>query len=76
MDINRERQVFCENVRRLRLERGYTVEQMAHVMRVSAEWVRRLERDDLPDEMDVSVAFYLAAEFGISEADLFRPPHE
>ncbi len=63
-------EVFCKNLRRLRLGKGYTQEQLAEALGVSPQTVSRWEcGTTLPDVMQLPK---LARLYGITVDDLYR----
>ncbi len=66
-----DNKIFISNLRRLRLEKGYTQEQLAELLGVSAQSVSRWEcGNTLPD---VLLLPSLAQLYGITVDDLYRP---
>ena len=65
-----QREIFARNLRRLRLEKGYTQEQLAEMMNVSPKSVSRWEcGNTLPDVMQLPE---LARVYGVTVEDLYR----
>ena len=74
-DINRaieqERANFAHNLRVLRRRNGYTLAQMARVLKLSTAELAELEQGNIPESVDISLCFLLSAWFGIPLADQF-----
>ena len=62
---------FCHNLRVLRRRSGYTLAQMAKILKLSAAELAELEQGNIPGSVDISLCFLLSARFGIPFADQF-----
>lgn len=71
--IRREWCRFCENLRLLRLARGYTVRQTARLLRLHTADYRRLECGELPRRVKADLILSAAQHYGVSPRDLFLP---
>ena len=70
-ELTQEFDNFCHNLRVLRRRNGYTLAQMARILKLSTAEFAELEQGNIPDSVDISLCFLLAARFGIPFADQF-----
>lgn len=70
---SRQIQAMCRNIRALRIERGFTVEQTSSAAGISAKLLRQLENGLLTDEMTVDILFSLVDCFRIKPHEFFVP---
>ena len=56
---------FCHNLRYLRTHHGLTQKQMAVRLHISVDYVRRLEKGDVPPRLGCIVFFYMSQCFAI-----------
>lgn len=69
--IMQERDNFSHNLRVLRRRNGYTLMQMAEILKLSIAELVALEQGSIPDSVDISLCFLLAVRFGIPCAEQF-----
>ena len=73
MDLNTEKRIFCENVKKLRLTNILTKKEMAKKMRIGIASLTKIENGIIPPQLDCKVIFYLSREFELQPNELFRP---
>lgn len=71
---NRHVQAMCRNIRALRTERGFTVQETSAAAGIPAKLLHQLENGVLTDEMTVDILFVLADCFQIKPHEFFDPP--
>ena len=72
MSIEKNKDVFFCNVKRLRKQLGQSLEELAEQSGVPLEILEQLERNHLPKEMMVSDAYHLAVAFHCKIFELFQ----
>lgn len=73
MQAHGEWLIFCRNVEYLRVKNGLSLTAMAKIMHVSVKSLKRIESDDIPDRILISVVSNLAEHFQIPGNKLFSP---
>ena len=63
-------QILCENIKKLRLEKGISQKEMAKHLRVGVKSLRKLERGEIPPRMKVDLMFRACEYFGITIGQL------
>lgn len=76
MNIKKDMQFFCENVKSIRRSNHLTQKEMAEILGIGVHSLSRLEKGELPRRMSVKVLFNIHKHFGILPKDLFLPPCE
>lgn len=66
MDNKKELDTFCANIRYLRQQRQLSQKEMAALLHISVDYVRRLERGEVPPRMTLEPAIYCYYIFGFS----------
>ena len=70
--MSREKENFLQNVAWLRRHYGISKKRMAKLLHISLGSIDRMEKGDLPEEIDVSVLFYIQDYFGIPPQELLE----
>ena len=68
-----EFQNFCRNVFLLRKYAGMSQKELAAILHISVNTLRKLESGTIPQRINIEVIFILASTFHIPPADLFKP---
>ena len=76
MNIKKDIQIFCENVKSIRRSNHLTQKEMAAILGIGVHSLSRLEKGEMPRRMGVKVLFNIHKHFGILPKDLFLPPYE
>ena len=69
--IERELQIFCENVKYLRERDGLTKREMCKIMRITPSTLNRLEAGEIPF-IKLSALERLRTHFGLTLSELFQ----
>lgn len=72
MSIEKNKKKFCSNVKRLREQRGQSLEELAEQSGVSLDMLKQLEQNILPEDMMTSDAYKLAVTFHCKISELFQ----
>lgn len=72
MSIEENKKKFCSNVKRLREQRGQSLEELAEQSGVSLDMLKQLEQNILPEDMMTSDAYKLAVTFHCKISELFQ----
>lgn len=72
MSIEENKKKFCSNVKRLREQRGQSLEELAEQSGVTLEMLEQLEQNILPEDMMTSDAYKLAVTFHCKISELFQ----
>lgn len=64
-------QIFCRNIRSIRLARNLSIPEMARILELREELLVLLESGVLTEEMDVTILFNIYEHFGIKPSQLF-----
>ena len=73
MSTQKEFQNFCRNVFLLRKYAGMSQKDLAAILHISVNTLRKLESGTIPPRMGVDVIFILANTFHVPPAALFEP---
>lgn len=73
MKIYGELETLCWNLACLRRREGLSRQEMAKLLGIGVESMKRVEEGILPPGLRVSVLYRAAGHFGISPADLLTP---
>lgn len=76
MNEYNEFDVFCNNIKYLRIKNGISKTKMAKIMQISVYCLTKIEKGILPPSLDVAVLFCINAYFGVSSAQLFSRMEE
>lgn len=71
MNINPEWIGFCQNMRALREEHGYSLREMAKILHISVKTLSLLESGTLPRRTSANIIFLLSRHFDIPPKELF-----
>lgn len=66
MRSNNDAQIFCKNVRYLRIKNGLTQKRMAQIMGIGVSCLRLLESGSIPPRMSCEILYQLYDTFLIS----------
>lgn len=73
MVANAVRRMFCRNVHVLREKHRLSEQDMAHIMGISVEGLKALEKGRIPEEFQMDMVFHLAEHFQLVPRDLLMP---
>ena len=71
MNIHPEWICFCQNIRTLREEHGYSLQTMAKILHISVKTLSLLESGTLPKHTSANIIFLLSRHFNIPPKELF-----
>ena len=63
--------VFCQNVKVLREKNGLSQREMAKIMAISVNSLKKIEEEIMPPRMSVKIIFKLSRYFYIKPCELF-----
>ena len=63
---------FCSNIRYLRRKNGLTQKQMAQKLHISENYVRKLERGQIPHRLGIDVIWHTHIAFGVPVQDILE----
>ncbi|WP_409967897.1 helix-turn-helix transcriptional regulator [Bengtsoniella intestinalis] len=63
--------LFCHNVKHLRISNQLTQQEMAHIMGIGVNQLRRIERNDFPKRLGACALVNLSRHFHCSISSLF-----
>ncbi len=73
MNKEKNKQIFCENIKILREKNNFSQTQMAQKLGVSLKTLRFLENGTLPPRVSVKIIYNIHNNFGIEIQDIFSP---
>jgi len=68
-----ELEIFCRNIRYLRLKNNYSLTKMSKVLGVSITTLRKIEAENVPKYLSSAVVLRAAVHFNIRASSLFLP---
>ena len=68
--ISHEIEIFCNNVKWLRMHHKLSKNQMARIMKISVRSLNKLEQGDIPWGIGVNAILYTGIYFGVKPAKL------
>ncbi len=66
-----DKQIFCRNIKKLRVSHNLTKTEMAKILKISMHTLNKIESGELPKRLTVKVIYAIVDEFDISADDLF-----
>ncbi len=70
--IQKETQIFCENIKNLRETNNLSEKEMAKILGISIERLQSIEKGILPPKLTVRILFRIQEHFHIKPQDMFR----
>ena len=71
MNCDKELAAFCENIKRIRLEKGLTQKEMSEILRLSACTYSKIEKGKISNRVGADVLIYINRAFGIMPSEMF-----
>ena len=72
MNTNQYIIAFCNNVKRIRLERGLSKKEMAEKLNISVKSLSIIEGGSIPKRLSVQVIYTLCDEFEIKASEILK----
>lgn len=66
-------EILCENVKKLRIAKNMTKEEMAKKLKICLKTLERIEQGVLPKSITCAFIFRIYEKFGILPKDIFQP---
>lgn len=71
MNGEKDIQIFCENLKKLRLEFGYSKKKMAEILNIGIKTLTTIENGMIPPRLNCEILFQIYTRFGIRPSDIF-----
>ncbi|MBQ8497711.1 MAG: helix-turn-helix transcriptional regulator [Clostridia bacterium] len=71
MKTDKDVQIFCENIRKIRLEYGLSKKEMAKILEIGIKSLNSLENGKIPPRLNCLIFYKIQENFGIRPGDLF-----
>lgn len=73
MYVEKEIEIFCKNIKCLRVGRRLSQKEMAKKLGIDVKRLSMIERGFIPQDLDVTILFQIHRIFGVLPSDMFLP---
>lgn len=71
MKTDKDVQIFCENIKKIRLKYGLSKKGMAKILEIGIKSLNSLENGKIPLRLNCLIFYKIQENFGIRPSDLF-----
>ena len=71
MTIEQEKNIFCENIKQLRLRNRLSKKEMAKILNVGIKTINVIESGTIPKRLTVKILIIIQDRFSITPSSLF-----